>query len=66
MARILALDEVPVALRNHLVRALRSFDEAVLLAVCVAPIASLLRQFGLGGARTLFIDGADKMEKKRM
>ena len=31
MARILALDEVPVALRNHLVRALRSFDEAVLL-----------------------------------
>jgi hypothetical protein len=31
MARILALDEVPVSLRNHLVRALRSFDEAVLL-----------------------------------
>ena len=26
------------------------------------PIASLLRQFGLGGARTLFIDGADKMD----
>jgi len=31
MAKLLALDEVPVALRNHLVRALRSFDEAVLL-----------------------------------
>jgi hypothetical protein len=31
MARILALDEVPVSLRNHLVRALRSFDEAILL-----------------------------------
>jgi len=31
MSRILALDEVPVALRNHLVRALRSLDEAVLL-----------------------------------
>ena len=31
MARILALDEVPVALRNHLVRSLRSLDEAVLL-----------------------------------
>ena len=31
MARILALDEVPISLRNHLVRALRSFDEAVLL-----------------------------------
>lgn len=31
MARLLALDECPVALRNHLLRSLRSLDEAVLL-----------------------------------
>ena len=31
MARILSLDECPVSLRNHLVRSLRSLDEAVLL-----------------------------------
>ena len=31
MARLLALDECPVALRNHLIRSLRSLDEAVLL-----------------------------------
>ena len=31
MARILSLDECPVSLRNHLVRSLRSMDEAVLL-----------------------------------
>ena len=31
MARILAVDDVPVSLRNHLVRSLRSLDEAVLL-----------------------------------
>jgi hypothetical protein len=31
MARILSLDDCPVSLRNHLVRSLRSLDEAVLL-----------------------------------
>ena len=31
MARILSLDACPVSLRNHLVRALRAGDEAVLL-----------------------------------
>ena len=31
MARILSLDECPISLRNHLVRSLRSLDEAVLL-----------------------------------
>lgn len=28
----------------------------------VVPIATTLREFGLGGSRTLFIDGADKMD----
>ena len=31
MARILAVDDVPVSLRNHLVHTLRPFDQAVLL-----------------------------------
>lgn len=31
MAKLLALDDVPLSLRNHLVRSLRSLDEAVLL-----------------------------------
>ena len=31
MARLLALDECPVSLRNHLIRSLRPLDEAVLL-----------------------------------
>ena len=31
MARILSLDDCPISLRNHLVRSLRSLDEAVLL-----------------------------------
>lgn len=28
----------------------------------VAPLATVLREFGLGGSRTLFIDGADRMD----
>ena len=31
MARILSLDECPVALKTHLLRSLRTLDEAVLL-----------------------------------